>query len=67
VKDIASTKPILNMEEPVLRHISMIVIQKMKLSSTVIDSKGDKDKKIRGKYMDIIEAHYRMRHLGEHP
>jgi transposase InsO family protein len=29
------------------------------------DNKGDREKKIRGKYMDINEAHYRMGHLGE--
>jgi hypothetical protein len=29
------------------------------------DNKGDKEKKIRGKYMDINEAHIRMGHQGE--
>jgi hypothetical protein len=29
------------------------------------DKRGDKEKKIRCKYMDINEAHYRMGHLGE--
>jgi hypothetical protein len=29
------------------------------------DNKGDKEKKTRGKYMDINAAHYRMGHQGE--
>jgi hypothetical protein len=27
------------------------------------DKRGDKEKKVRGKYMDINEAHHRMGHL----
>jgi hypothetical protein len=46
----------------------MTAIWKKKLSSTVMKARikrGDKEKKIRGKNMDINEAHYRMGHLGE--
>ena len=41
-EDRASTKPILNMEEPVLRHVSWIsttAIRKKKLSSTVMEAR----------------------------
>jgi hypothetical protein len=68
-EDVASTKSILNTEEPVLRHVSWIsttAIRK-KLSSTVVEARIREEIKRRklGKYMDINEAHYRMGHLGE--
>jgi hypothetical protein len=42
------------MEEETIKH-----------SNENNDKRGDKEKKIRGKYMYINEAHYRMGHLGE--
>jgi cell division septum initiation protein DivIVA len=36
----------------------------IKHSNESKDKRGDKEKKIRGKYMDINETHYGMGHLG---
>jgi hypothetical protein len=55
-EDVASTKPILNTEEPVLRHVSRmstIVIQKRKLSSTVIETRIIKEIKRRKSEVNI--------------
>jgi hypothetical protein len=43
-----------DMEEETIKH-----------SNESKDKRGDKEKKIRGKYMDMNEAHYNMGHLGE--
>jgi hypothetical protein len=56
VKDVASTKPILNTEEPVLRRVSwmsMLVIQKMKLSSRVTEARIIKEIKRRKSKVNI--------------